>query len=617
MHRLWSIFLILLFLGTSAFAQETKDITAILDEIEEEEDLEIIAEQLEYLINHPINLNEATSEELTRIPFFDDFFVRNLLLYRSRVGKINSIYELKNVQGAPINKLRIIEPLLIVDHTYSDNDGVHQDLYVGSEILLPQYDTPYKNIGIGLKYEGKIDARHRWGLVLGKDRGEPWLPIRKGGVDHISFSYQNQNNNGLQITLGDYKVTTGVGILMGQSLSYFSNAETSSTTSSISNKIIRPHISFREYNYLRGAAIGTDINNLFNVHVFYGIENIDARIRKGRVITTYSGGMHRSKSERKYRNTAFIRTLGTNISFQTELLQIGLTSLLQRYFDHSRYTLHPPHDAELHNTSLYFQYLSSHFKVYGESLLKPSDRIASIVGASYYNEQIGTLSIIGRYLAPNYYTIYGYPDSHYSSHQNEKGIKLIWKGELGYWWSGSLYLDVFQKIKSIGGKENSPGYVLTAKTHYSFNNTQLLSRLRWINLPHQLPRTTFKINIHQPLTSKLRLKGGTNLIYSNKNKVDWGIFTRLLYENSHHLKAELGVQYFTLTDGIIRSDNPSMTCRYYAPMLRGRGVRTTAALRYPINRNIKIQARTSFTFYSKLPTNPIPSLLDICASIKL
>lgn len=616
MKRLGTIIFLLLFLGSHSFAQEIKDITAILDQIQDEEDLEIITEQLEYFTKHPINLNDASIEELTSIPFFDDFFVRNLLLYRSRVGKINSIYELKSVQGAPINKLRIIEPFLTVNSDSSDSRKRYQDLYIGSEILLPQYDTPYKNIDLGLKYEGKVGSGRRWGIVLGKDRGEPWLPVAKGGIDHISFSYQNINNNGLQITLGDYKVTTGVGILMGQSLSYFSKAETSSSTSSISNKIIRPHISFREYHYLRGAAIGTDIN-LFNIQVFYGIENIDARIKKGRIITTYTGGMHRSKQERKYRKSAFLRTLGTNISFQNELIQIGLTSILQRYFDHSRYTLSPPHNAELRNTSIYFQYLSNHFKLYGETLLKPSDRLASIFGASYYNEQIGTLSIIGRYLAPKYFTIYGYPDSHYSSHQNEKGIKIMWKGELGYWWSGSLYFDLFSRIESIRGVNNSPGYVLTAKSHYSHNNTQILSRLRWIKIPNQLPRTTFKINIHHNLSYRFRLKGGTSLIYSDKNKIDWGIHTRLLYENQHHLKAELGIQYFTLMNGVIRSDNPSMTCRYYAPLLRGRGIRSTAALRYSISKNFKVQARSSFTFYSKSPTTPIPSLLDICATLKL
>lgn len=608
------IALILLFsiASLTLFAQSSIDLSFLLEDIESDEEREIIVEQLQQLLQNPLDINQATEEELLQIPYFDSFFVRNLLLYRSRNSYIKSIYDLKSVQGAPLSKLPLLEPFIFTSEKPIREISKKQEIYVGSEILIPQHPSYHRGIGVGIKYEGAKGNLQRWGILLGRDRDEKWLPLREGIADHCTFSYIFNSPKGFQITFGDYKVSTGLGLLMGQDRSYFSRAEISPTGLRINPKVIRPHLSFREYDYLRGVAIGTQINQL-HFQAFYGIEHIDARVYKNRISTIYKGGMHRTKEELALRNQALLQNLGANLYFQNNHLLLGITGISQNYSNSSYQQLIPPQNTPRFQSSLYFQWSNNHFRFFGESLLTNKEKIASTAGISYYHELLGTISMIGRYLGTKHYSIYSYPDAHYSTGRNEKGIKVVWNGELGYHWSGSLYTDIFRKIIPEHGISTNPGVIVSAKAFYGNNDHSFQGRVRWIKLPDKEPRSTIRFTYNKPINHHSIIRLGSNLNLQKGKKLDWALFTRFIWSNSTNFKAELSAQYFHLSHSIIRADQPYMPHRYYAPMLRGSGWRTIAALQYSMNKHLKLNARASMTFYREQPNTPIPSLLDISA----
>lgn len=606
-----AILLLFSLASLNIYSQSTFDISLLIEDIESDEEREIIVEQIQELLQNPLDINIATEEELLEVPFFDSFFVRNLLLFRSRNGYIKSIYDLKAVQGAPLSKLPLLEPLIFASENQKRLKN-RQELFIGSEILIPHHESVHKGRGIGIKYEGKKGKEQRWGIVIGKDRGENWYPFNKGIADFLSFSYQYNSPKGFQITFGDYKVGTGFGLLIGQNRSYFSRAEISLSGTHIQHQVIRPHISFREYDYLRGLAIGTKVNNL-NFHLFYGIEHLDARVYKNKISTIYKGGMHRTSEELALRNKALLRIMGANVYYQSNHLLLGITGMSQKYSNSFHPSLLAPHYSPKLQSSVYFQFSNNHFRAFGESLLNNQDKIASTIGLSYFHELIGNLSVIGRYLGTNHFNVYSYPDAHYSTGRNEKGVKLIWNGELGYYWSGSLYADVFRKLIEERGISTNPGVIVSAKAYYGQNKHSFQGRIRWIKLPDKEPRATIKVNYFTPISNTINVRTSANLNIQRNKQLDWAVATRFIWSNNDRFKVELGAQYFSLTHSIIRADQPYMPYRYYAPMLRGSGIRTNASLQYNLNEKLKLNSRVSLTFYSKQPSSPIPSLLDISA----
>ena len=69
-------------------------IEEMASETEDEERIEALYTDLSYLVEHPFELNTVTEGELKRLPFLSDQQIRELLGYRSRYGKMLTLYEL-------------------------------------------------------------------------------------------------------------------------------------------------------------------------------------------------------------------------------------------------------------------------------------------------------------------------------------------------------------------------------------------------------------------------------------------------------------------------------------------------------------------------------------------
>lgn len=614
------LFIVLLTAGQILIAQESIDLNPLIEELESEADRATVSERLEYLLLHPVDLNTADEEELARIPFFDSFFIRNFLLFRAKRGRIKSVYELKEVQGAPLTMLPLLEPFFTIDGPFSEvrpPKKARNRLFLGTEILLPHHPSPHRSPALGFRYEGNRQMSERWGIVMGKDRGEPWQSLRNGWADHLSFSYEYRSRRvgGPQIVLGDFRVTTGLGLLMGQSMSYFSKVEATSSSPSVSPKMIRPHLSFRENDYLRGIAFGQTFGAL-STTFYCGSEAVDARIEGGKVKTLYRGGMHRTAEELKYRKSVRLSTIGTNLSYVDDRVTVGFQSVYQRFRDRERQLLAPPDRfsvaKNLLSSSIYFQYLGHRHKLFGETQLASFHRMASILGVTFFDDYFGTLTLIGRYYGAEHYTLYGETDTRYSSGRDEKGMQIIWRGELGYRWIGALHLDLFDRVKKEPSASKNIGWAGIAKADYRGPNTRFRGHLAVIRLPDCPVRSTLRLNVYHTLAPRWELKSHARLTFSARSLTARSVAVGLLYRGEGGLSAEVGLQLFDVTSGFLSAISPYMPYRYHWPMLRGKGVRTTAAVHCPLGKGWQVNGRSALTFYrSPLPTAPLPSLLDL------
>lgn len=578
----WLLLVCLLLCVPVAKGQEAVEL--LLAELEDEFEAEWLGSLLAERLVQPLNINSASEEELLELPYFDTFFVRNLLLERSRRGgRFRSIYELKEIQGAPLQQLPLLEPFIIAGASEEQQPEpvLTQELFGGLEGQLPIRRDQYRGIGWGARYSGHIGSRHTWSVVAERDRGEPRT------VDYLSVSYRYQGAQ-WSIIAGDYRVSAGLGIHLGQSLSYFSKMELSGQAPSVGQRVLRQHSSFREYGFLRGIGAGIDLGAL-DVVLFGGAEPVDARVEGNRVITLSPGGMHRTTSEVARRHTTQRTTAGAVISYRIKDIEVGGTAMIQRYLSPSFGEMEAPaKHRQLKSASLFFQYQKRRWQIAGESLLAKRDEISSLATLSYHNDRLGRFSLSGYYTGAHYYTAYGFS-------RGKRGIEASWSGELARRWSGMLYFSRSDK-----------GWTATARAEYRHRKHAFQGRIRYAN-----QHTTARFACQYHPDRQLTWQSGLNL-----SQTAWGLFVRGQWQFDQGLRAEGGLQYFSTDGGVIRADQPYMPWRYYTPMLRGKGVRTTAQLRYTVQ-TVQINLRTAHTFYQELPSTPLPTLFELSTIIKL
>lgn len=113
------ILLITVFISRyNTYSQESVSVDKWKEYIEElaeesanENQLETLYTELSYLSEHPIDLNQVTAEQLSRLPFLTDRQIEQLIAYRKKYGEMVSIYELKGVNGLDYQTIQLLLPL--------------------------------------------------------------------------------------------------------------------------------------------------------------------------------------------------------------------------------------------------------------------------------------------------------------------------------------------------------------------------------------------------------------------------------------------------------------------------------------------------------------------------
>lgn len=95
-------------------------IEEMASETEDEERIEALYIDLSYLVEHPFELNTVTEGELKRLPFLSDLQIRELLEYRSRYGKMLTLYELKNVEAFDLETISLFIPFVYIGEIMVD-----------------------------------------------------------------------------------------------------------------------------------------------------------------------------------------------------------------------------------------------------------------------------------------------------------------------------------------------------------------------------------------------------------------------------------------------------------------------------------------------------------------
>lgn len=478
---------LLLFLPFFSIGQSRSEliqqrIEFISEQLESEEiDLTNVIEQLNYYFDRPLNLNNATTEELKSLELLTDIQINDLILHIKQTGKLISIYELQSLKYWDLQTIQLVRPFVQVDDKLDQlHVSLKEALKFGKfEVFLryqtvPEPKSGYEKVPDSVKllsnkyYYGNADryyTRLRYsyrtnlsvGITAEKDPGEQFFRgTQKNGFDFYSMHAYYKGGKYLKgIALGDYQIQIGQGLNFWSGYAFGKTADVTNIKKNA--QALKPYTSVDENRFMRGAAIDLGYKS-FALTLFGSYKKVDASVMSDSlyddiefVSSLNVSGFHRTTSEIAKKNNLIETVGGGNLRYAKRNLTLGLAGVYQGY--NKDYTK----DLQLYNqfdfrgktnTSISgdYSYVWRNVNLFGEASRSGySGQTALLQGLIFALDSKASLSILYRNYARGYQTFYNTGFSEGSNTQNESGLYVGLKVRMNSAWSINTYMDFFQQ----------------------------------------------------------------------------------------------------------------------------------------------------------------------------
>jgi hypothetical protein len=419
----------------------------------ENADFSTLVEDLNYYLNNPLNLNTASTEELEKLQLLDEMQIQSLHNYIQSVGQMQTIYELQLINGfsdktihdilpfvkvAPLGKQEKISMKQIV------NRGKH--LFLTETRFVIQTQKGYKNVPDSILiekpnsvYQGdrfKFLNRYRFnykdrvfaGITAEKDPGEPFTNY---GFDFYSAHLQ-LNSFGVfkNITLGDYQVNFGQGLIAWSGFSLGKSSETQNIRKKAQG--IRRYTSTNENLFMRGGGATVALGE-FEITGFYSNKNIDANLtntdtltQEDLITTILNTGYHRTLAEIADKKVINEIVYGSNLTYKGKNYKLGASYIAYQYSKNIEQSNKPYKFFDFSgnnnaNYSVDYQFFFQKFSFFGETGISQNGAMATINGLLLSVVPQLSFSVMQRYYQPDFQALYGSSFAEGSKNSNETG----------------------------------------------------------------------------------------------------------------------------------------------------------------------------------------------------
>lgn len=436
-----SLLLLLPFLGVKA--QESHGWETYLNQVMTVEDAASEGWQQTYdllsdLVQHPININTATREQLEAIPFLSAQQVEELMAYLYRYAPMQSTAELR--------MMTLLTPAQRELLSYCVYTGESKPKRYLHHELTATAKLPLSN-GHWFRYQLQYGDRLKAGLVGDLDADEPFMkgPNRWGYDYYAPYVQLNHWGRIETLVLGSYRVSMGMGLVMNNSFSLGKIAMLQNLGRSTNT--LRAHAS-RTENALQGAGITLKLGRGWQTTAFVGYVPMDATLNKdGSARTILTTGYHRTEAEIAKKHNLHALKTGGSVRYTGHGLHIGLNGLyvhLDRPLQPNTkqlYNLYKPQGSSFVNMSTDYGYANSKWSLNGETAVDGNGHIATINSVSVAMGSNLTLMALQRYYQYRYTSLDAQSYSDGGSVQNESGVYVGASWQPSSKWQVAAYVD--------------------------------------------------------------------------------------------------------------------------------------------------------------------------------
>ena len=607
----------------------------LADESLDEARLETLYADLSYLSEHPMDLNEVTRDQLSRLPFLSDRQIEQILRYRKRVERFVSLYELKGIEDMDFQTIQLVLPFVYVGEKSVDKIPftVKNLLKYGSNELLFRYDQCFqqkkgygsypdsvlqkypnrKYLGepfyASIRYSYNFEDRLQMGFVGEKDAGEPFWSEMHKGFDYYSFHFLLKEYGVLKtLAIGDYKVSFGQGLVISNDFSPSRSALVSQAERR--NNGFRRHYSTNEQDFFRGVATTLTWKD-WDASLFYSYRKLDGAVDKDTFPTIKTDGLHRLSRDWEKRKKVGMQTLGGNVRFARSDVHIGLTALHYSFGGLTLYPQEKPYNRfafrgkSNFNIGVDYMLKNRWGKLYGETAISGNGAMATLNALRLAPVSYLSLLILYRYYDRRYQAFFGNAFAQNSSVQNEQGVYLGFQWTPFGYWKISSYAD-FYRFPWLKYQVDYPsvGREYMAQLDYAWNascSTYLRYKCKEKDEDGKQQRLRWQASY--VLASAWHLRTSADGIFSDyggDNQMGYSLSQSIGWKPSTiPFRFDTYVAWFS-TDGYasrISSYEKNILYAFYMPSFYGKGFRFALSFHWDITRYLSLSAKLGHTYY--------------------
>lgn len=659
-----SLFLLFPFTGLTQDLSydEATAIEDLLEQIarnsEDEPDYTTLLADLSFFLEHPLDLNTATYENLEKLHLLTHFQIVSLLQYIETNGPMLSVYELPLVYGFSSRLALVISPFItaippatVADRSYPPAEkrrsDKHQLLFRTSGILQQRHgfsevDDSTLSANPNARYTGspiKIYARYTFesgkkihaGFTAEKDAGEDFY--RKSnpyGFDFYSAHIQvNDVWKFSKMIIGDFEAGAGQGLTCWSGLAFGKSPEVINISKT--NQGISPYTSVDENRFFRGVS-STYTSGRFDLTTFFSFKHIDANI----VVSDTAGeeplefssfqtsGLHSIPREIEDEKSVAETVAGANFSYRLNNGRLGLSAVSYK-FDGSMTIRDEPYSAYYFNGSagqnagVNYSFAWKKLSIFGETGMNDRRAFGTLNGAVFSPTSMLTISMLHRMYDKKFYSLYGNAFGASSAISNERGLYTGMTFTPFPRWTvtGSVDAYTWPWLKQRVSAAPSSGYDYQLQAHYQHNeNIYAYLRVQRDARPENstsedpgiddVARKTldrFRIHFAYKLTPVLEFQDRLELSFYNKDpekQSGFMIYHDILYRPSES-RLSLTFRYCMFdTDGYesrIYQYEHDVLYAFPFMAMQDRGIRTYLNARYALNEHMDFWLKLANTFY--------------------
>ena len=499
----------------------------------------LLLEELYELHCNPINLNTATEEQLSQLPFLTSSQCRDILHHITVNGSMLSLGELMAIESISAETRGWLHLFCRAGEVKKDSKPtLGKLLKYGNHELTARTDVPFytkagyadvpqsvldkspnkvyrgNSLYHSMRYRFASSDRIDIGLQAEKDPGER-------GIDYLNAYAIISNIGPLHAAaIGNYRISFGQGLVVNTGSS-FGKLMTLSSLNRMDRGIHR-HSSTSETGYFTGAAASFDLGKRLRLSAFVSQRKEDGTFLKDStgISSLKTDGLHRTALERSKKGNITNRTAGGNIRLSLNRFDISLTGA----FTHYSTPLRPKHDTpsslyRLYNAqgtdfaaySLAYSYTAPRVNLRGETAMSHNGALATVNSAQWIINEKHRLTGVYRNYSARYIAIHGRSFGENSHPQNEHGLFLGWTTTALPSSTLETYIDI---------------------VHYPW-------------LKYQTSGSSYSIDGMVQLTRQLNKKASLTARYKFRSKqkdykfeTEDGNLIQLLFHNSHNLRLQ-------------------------------------------------------------------------------
>lgn len=619
-------------------------------ESDEAIDYDSFYEDLMFCSRNPINLNQATREELERLPFLSDIQVENIQAYVYQYGPLQTKYELQLIEGLDMTDIRRMIPFVFVGEALNTNKRIYwidllkygkNELYFrldrGLETkegfqFLPEEDVNFPQTNAGnylgsqlyhsLKYRYHYKDRILAGITVEKDAGEQFWGSTHKGYDFYSFHAQFNNFGKFKtIVVGDFRANFGQGLVLHPEFSMGKSSYVLNVTPH--NSGLKKYSSTDEYNFFRGGGATIQLGK-FDLTAFYSNKMIDGDTLTGTFPTIIKTGYHRSVVEHNKKHTVKQQIIGGNATYTYLNFQVGATivhTLLDNRLvpDKSVYNSFYFSGNKQTTASAFYRLRWKKLNLFGETAMSDQGALATLNGCYFNPISQVSLVVLHRYYSPEYDTFYASSFSETSRINNENGLYIGIEVHPFIKWKFAAYADSYRfpwPKYGIDAPSIGKDYLLQADyvvnrdiaMYWRFRYEEKQTNLSYAGAVMPVIVPVQKTNLRYNLAYSIGNFSFKNVVEGNLSRratADW-TYGLMAYQDISYqftgipLKVDFRYQFFDAVEyeNRIYSYERDILYAFSIPMYYGLGSRCYLNLKYELNNHLSFWFKIARTVYA-------------------